>query len=165
MLGIEQLLKFGETRGKTLAHRVGLFFIAGGEAGVARIEVAQTDLLSRLDPQLFHDAQRCYNAWVTPQSRFPLADRPRLWGTAVSHYQVEGDDPCDWSEWERMGRTRGGRAGGPWTRGRSMRATPSSRAMRDRMRFASPCRGVVSSRDAVTTIRRPSIATGASSII
>ena len=34
-------------------------------------------------------------------SRFPFADRPRLWGTAVSHYQVEGNDPCDWSEWGR----------------------------------------------------------------
>ena len=40
-------------------------------------------------------------------SRFPFADRPRLWGTAVSHYQVEGDDPCDWTDWERAGRTRG----------------------------------------------------------
>lgn len=38
--------------------------------------------------------------------RFPFADRPRLWGTAVSHYQVEGHDECDWSEWERAGRTR-----------------------------------------------------------
>lgn len=43
----------------------------------------------------------------------------RLWGTAVSHYQVEGDDPCDWTEWERAGRTRGGacgRAVDAWTR-------------------------------------------------
>lgn len=38
---------------------------------------------------------------------FPFHDRPRLWGTAVSHYQIEGDDPCDWTEWERAGRTRG----------------------------------------------------------
>ncbi|HEY8183316.1 MAG TPA: family 1 glycosylhydrolase [Thermoanaerobaculia bacterium] len=56
---------------------------------------------------------------MTPESRFPLADRPRLWGTAVSHYQVEGDDPCDWTEWERAGRTRGGacgRAVGGWAR-------------------------------------------------
>lgn len=36
--------------------------------------------------------------------RFPLADRPRLWGVAVSHYQVEGDDPCDWTDWEAAGR-------------------------------------------------------------
>ncbi len=52
-------------------------------------------------------------------SRFPLIDRPRLWGTAVSHYQVEGDDECDWSEWERSGRTRGGACGaaaGSWER-------------------------------------------------
>lgn len=35
----------------------------------------------------------------------------RLWGTAVSHYQVEGDDECDWSAWERAGRTRGGACG------------------------------------------------------
>jgi beta-glucosidase len=48
---------------------------------------------------------------VNPNPRFPLADRPRLWGTSVSHYQVEGDDPCDWSEWERAGRTRGGACG------------------------------------------------------
>jgi beta-glucosidase len=50
---------------------------------------------------------------------FPFADRPRLWGVAVSHYQVEGDDPCDWTDWEAMGRTRGepcGRAVGAWTR-------------------------------------------------
>ncbi len=43
--------------------------------------------------------------------RFPFSDRPRLWGVAVSHYQVEGDDPCDWSEWEAAGRTRGGPCG------------------------------------------------------
>lgn len=42
---------------------------------------------------------------------FPFPDRPRLWGTAVSHYQVEGDDACDWTEWERQGRTRGGACG------------------------------------------------------
>jgi beta-glucosidase len=56
---------------------------------------------------------------VTAKSRFPLADRPRLWGTSVSHYQVEGDDPCDWTEWERAGRTRGGSCGpavGSWDR-------------------------------------------------
>jgi len=43
----------------------------------------------------------------------------RIWGTAVSHYQVEGDDLCDWNEWERAGRTRGGacgRAVDSWTR-------------------------------------------------
>ncbi len=44
-------------------------------------------------------------------SRFPFPDRPRLWGVAVSHYQVEGGDPCDWSEWERAGKTRGGACG------------------------------------------------------
>jgi beta-glucosidase len=51
--------------------------------------------------------------------RFPFADRPKLWGTAVSHYQVEGGDPCDWTEWEREGRTRGeacGCAAGSWQR-------------------------------------------------
>ena len=51
--------------------------------------------------------------------RFPFPDLPRLWGVAVSHYQVEGDDPCDWTEWEAAGRTRGepcGRAAGSWTR-------------------------------------------------
>ena len=42
---------------------------------------------------------------------FPFPDRPRLWGVAVSHYQVEGDDPCDWTEWEAAGRTRGGPCG------------------------------------------------------
>ncbi len=40
-------------------------------------------------------------------NRFPFVDRPRLWGTAVSHYQVEGGDPCDWTSWEKNGRTRG----------------------------------------------------------
>jgi beta-glucosidase len=50
---------------------------------------------------------------------FPFADRPRLFGVAVSHYQVEGDDPCDWTDWEAAGRTRGGacgRAAGAWER-------------------------------------------------
>jgi beta-glucosidase len=46
-----------------------------------------------------------------PPARFPFLDRPRLWGVAVSHYQVEGGDPCDWSEWEAAGRTRGGPCG------------------------------------------------------
>lgn len=52
-------------------------------------------------------------------TRFPLPDKPRLWGTAVSHYQVEGGDPCDWTEWEREGRTHGepcGAASGSWER-------------------------------------------------
>lgn len=44
---------------------------------------------------------------MTDSLRFPFADRPRLWGTAVSHYQVEGGDPCDWTDWETAGRTRG----------------------------------------------------------
>lgn len=51
--------------------------------------------------------------------RFPFADRPRLWGVAVSHYQVEGGDPCDWTAWEASGRTRGdacGDAVGSWQR-------------------------------------------------
>jgi beta-glucosidase len=48
-----------------------------------------------------------YKGSVTVSGRFPFADRPRLWGTAVSHYQVEGNDPCDWSEWEKRGKTRG----------------------------------------------------------
>jgi beta-glucosidase len=50
---------------------------------------------------------------------FPFPDRPRLFGVAVSHYQVEGDDRCDWTEWEAAGRTRGGacgRAAGSWER-------------------------------------------------
>lgn len=50
---------------------------------------------------------------------FPLPDRPKLWGVAVSHYQVEGDDPCDWTDWEAAGRTNGGscgRAADSWTR-------------------------------------------------
>lgn len=42
-----------------------------------------------------------------PRSRFPFPDRPRLWGTAVSHYQVEGGDWCDWTDWEALGKTRG----------------------------------------------------------
>ena len=56
---------------------------------------------------------------MTAETRFPLDGRPRLWGTAVSHYQVEGGDPCDWSAWEDAGRTRGGacgRAAGSWDR-------------------------------------------------
>jgi len=51
--------------------------------------------------------------------RFPFPDRPKLWGTAVSHYQVEGDDVCDWTRWEEAGRTRGepcGQAVGTWDR-------------------------------------------------
>jgi beta-glucosidase len=51
--------------------------------------------------------------------RFPFVDRPRLWGTAVSHYQVEGGDACDWTMWEEAGRTRGepcGQAVGTWDR-------------------------------------------------
>ncbi len=42
---------------------------------------------------------------------FPFADRPRLFGVAVSHYQVEGGDPCDWTGWEAAGRTKGGACG------------------------------------------------------
>lgn len=37
----------------------------------------------------------------------------------MSHYQVEGDDPCDWTDWEAAGKTRGGpcgRAAGSWER-------------------------------------------------
>jgi len=45
--------------------------------------------------------------------RFPFADRPRLWGTAVSHYQVEGNDACDWSGW---GREACGAAVDSWAR-------------------------------------------------
>ena len=51
--------------------------------------------------------------------RFPLPERPRLWGVAVSHYQVEGNDPCDWTDWEELGRTRGepcGDAVDAWSR-------------------------------------------------
>ena len=51
--------------------------------------------------------------------RFPFRDRPRLWGVAVSHYQVEGGDGCDWSDWEAAGRTSGGPCGpasGSWER-------------------------------------------------
>jgi beta-glucosidase len=44
-------------------------------------------------------------------SRFPFPDRPRLWGVAVSHYQVEGGDPCDWTDWESAGKTHGGACG------------------------------------------------------
>lgn len=54
-----------------------------------------------------------------PRVLFPLPDRPRLWGVAVSHYQVEGSDPCDWSDWEEAGKTRGGACGdavGSWDR-------------------------------------------------
>ena len=50
---------------------------------------------------------------------FPPKDRPRLWGVAVSHYQVEGGDSCDWTAWEGAGRTKGGpcgRAAGSWER-------------------------------------------------
>lgn len=50
---------------------------------------------------------------------FPHSDRPRLWGVAVSHYQVEGGDACDWTRWEAAGRTKGGpcgRAAGSWER-------------------------------------------------
>ena len=52
-------------------------------------------------------------------SVFPFADRPRLFGVAVSHYQVEGNDPCDWTRWEAAGRTKGGacgRAADSWER-------------------------------------------------
>jgi len=51
--------------------------------------------------------------------RFPFPDRPRLWGVAVSHYQVEGGDACDWTDWEELGKTRGGLCGDAvdsWTR-------------------------------------------------
>jgi beta-glucosidase len=42
-----------------------------------------------------------------------------LWGVAVSHYQVEGGDHCDWTDWEAAGRTRGepcGNASDAWRR-------------------------------------------------
>jgi beta-glucosidase len=51
------------------------------------------------------------------RQRFPFPDRPKLWGVAVSHYQVEGGDACDWTDWEAAGRTRGepcGDAVGAW---------------------------------------------------
>lgn len=51
--------------------------------------------------------------------RFPFPDRPKLWGVAVSHYQVEGSDVCDWTDWEGGERTRGGPCGdavGSWSR-------------------------------------------------
>jgi beta-glucosidase/6-phospho-beta-glucosidase/beta-galactosidase len=53
-----------------------------------------------------------------PLRRFPFADRPRLWGVALSHYQVEGDDRCDWTEWEAAGKAAEpcGQAVGSWTR-------------------------------------------------
>lgn len=38
---------------------------------------------------------------------------------AVSHYQVEGQDPCDWTDWEAAGKTRGepcGEAVDAWSR-------------------------------------------------
>jgi cellulose synthase/poly-beta-1,6-N-acetylglucosamine synthase-like glycosyltransferase len=54
---------------------------------------------------------------MTAPARFPFPDRPRLWGTAVSHYQVEGCDECDWSDWERRGATRGGACGRARLRG------------------------------------------------
>ena len=37
----------------------------------------------------------------------------------MSHFQVEGDDPCDWTDWEAAGRTNAGRCGraaGSWER-------------------------------------------------
>ena len=35
-----------------------------------------------------------------------------LWGAATSGYQIEGDSPaCDWQEWERAGKTYGGKCG------------------------------------------------------
>jgi beta-glucosidase len=46
-----------------------------------------------------------------PPPVFPFPDRPRLWGVAVSHYQVEGGDPCDWTDWESAGKTKGGPCG------------------------------------------------------
>jgi beta-glucosidase len=52
-------------------------------------------------------------------SAFPFPDRPRLFGVAVSHYQVEGGDSCDWTDWEAAGRARGGacgRAADSWLR-------------------------------------------------
>src|ERR1700730_8864900 len=43
---------------------------------------------------------------------YPFPDRPRLWGVAVSPCQVEGGDPCEWTDWEASGRTWGGPCGG-----------------------------------------------------
>lgn len=47
--------------------------------------------------------------------RFPFADRLRLWGVAVSHYQVEGADRCDWTSWPSAGGSCNG-AVGSWER-------------------------------------------------
>ena len=52
------------------------------------------------------------------RTRFPFADRRRLWGVAVSHYPVEGGDVCDWTDWEAPGPPRGG-AGSWWGRAES----------------------------------------------
>ncbi len=68
--------------------------------------------------------------------RFPFPDRPRLWGVAVSHYQVEGDDLCDWTAWEEAGRTNGGPCGpavGSWDwyeRDADLAATTGANAFR-----------------------------------
>jgi beta-glucosidase len=70
------------------------------------------------DAAIFPDGMVALLSW-REVSAFPFADRPRLFGVAVSHYQVEGDDPCDWTDWEAAGRTKGGpcgRAAGAWQR-------------------------------------------------
>src|SRR5262249_28220224 len=92
-----------------------LAFVASLSPGASLVSSGSNSRRSTFLPGFtcsFFIVKRCYNASVTTHSRFPLADRPRLWGTAVSHYQIEGHDPCDWSEWERSGHTRGGACGG-----------------------------------------------------
>ena len=62
MPGVEQLLQIDEPLGQAVAVLVRFLFVAGRQTDVVRIKVAQADLLSRLDSQLFHGARRCYNA-------------------------------------------------------------------------------------------------------
>src|ERR1700754_2740220 len=82
---------------------------------------------------------------ISKRSRFPLAGRPRLWGVAVSHFQVEGDDPCDWSAWPRASEPCGA-AVGSWARYEED-ALLAKRAGANAFRFSvswsrvEPCRG------------------------
>src|SRR5262249_17973824 len=102
-LGEQQLLKIDDLFSQLVAFGVRLVLVARRETRVARIPVFELDLVSRFNLQLFHCNAGCYNALMSLPARF--------WGTAVSHYQVEGEDECDWSAWERAGRTRGGACG------------------------------------------------------
>src|SRR4029077_4405777 len=69
----EQLLKVGQFSAQLVALGVRFLFVAGREARAVRSEIAEIDLGSKLEAQLRHYGDGCYNA--------SMSSRRRRWGT------------------------------------------------------------------------------------